>query len=120
MYVNQLSVMEQKRIKKDLKDYFVYIGLDTEEIAEAIEIGMESKLSDLSDVIDIKPSKRYRVIDICGEDDEFLDIEDIKEKLLIAWGEDSEQKFLDSINDTTNIRVLQQMLEGIGYEILVN
>lgn len=57
MYVWQLPEETQEAIMKDLKEALTELGFTGEQLEEEIQHGMNSKLNDLADTIDIKPYK---------------------------------------------------------------
>lgn len=54
-YVSQLDTETQKKIKTQLTKTLTAEGLGFEEVEEGVRDGMDSKLQDLTDTIDIKP-----------------------------------------------------------------
>ncbi|GLO66159.1 hypothetical protein [Oceanobacillus kimchii] len=59
MYINQLTTNQQEEIKNELTQSLLSIGLEGEELNEAIENGMDSKLNDVSELININNYKKY-------------------------------------------------------------
>lgn len=57
MYVAQLNEATQKEIKKDLVTTLASEGLTGAELLLAVQDGMDSKLNDLADTIDISKYK---------------------------------------------------------------
>lgn len=58
MYVSQLDEKKRESIKKGLESALRKEGIYTEEeIQESVRLGMDSRLEDLSDIIDISKYK---------------------------------------------------------------
>lgn len=53
-YVSELPVETQAKIKQALHQALYAIGLRGQELEESVQDGMDSKLSDLTDTIDVK------------------------------------------------------------------
>lgn len=53
IFINQLSESIQKEIEKDLHNFYTNEGMEEMEINEAIEMALDSRLSDLEDIINI-------------------------------------------------------------------
>ena len=58
MYVKQLSVKDQKAIRKELTSSLQSKELEKKKLMEAIENGMDSKLDDLAELIDVRKYKK--------------------------------------------------------------
>lgn len=52
-YINQLPIQTQEEIKAELITVFTELELSQDELTEAIENAMDSRLCDLSDTINI-------------------------------------------------------------------
>lgn len=55
MYVHQLDVNIQKKIKKSLYEAITNLGIySNEEVEYHVQCGLDSKISDLTDTIDVQ------------------------------------------------------------------